>query len=206
MTNTVLSIALVAGVAALGLAVYYTRAVLATSQGTERMVEIAAAIREGAMAFSRTSGDAYVLSSVDEETTLAAVAPIAGAFSAETGQPYACASSFCAPTDDGLLFCRMLCEGAAWFDAEGRPIYPGGDGATGNPGPGGATGDAPPGETPQDDDGCGLPQECGQRPTMPYIPGGDPSPIDPDNGGGTPGGGGGGDGGGGGGGGGTDPY
>ena len=53
MTNTVLSIALVAGVAALGLAVFYTRAVLATSQGNERMVEIAAAIREGAMAFIR---------------------------------------------------------------------------------------------------------------------------------------------------------
>ena len=53
MTNTVLSIALVAGVAALGLAVFYTRAVLATSQGNERMVELAAAIREGAMAFIR---------------------------------------------------------------------------------------------------------------------------------------------------------
>ncbi|HVR33194.1 MAG TPA: sodium-translocating pyrophosphatase [Acidimicrobiia bacterium] len=53
MTNTVLSIALVAGVAALGLAVFYTRAVLATPQGNERMVEIAAAIREGAMAFIR---------------------------------------------------------------------------------------------------------------------------------------------------------
>jgi K(+)-stimulated pyrophosphate-energized sodium pump len=59
MTNTVLSVALVycppllAGVAALGLAVFYTRAVLATSQGNERMVEIAAAIREGAMAFIR---------------------------------------------------------------------------------------------------------------------------------------------------------
>jgi K(+)-stimulated pyrophosphate-energized sodium pump len=53
MTNTVLSIALVAGVAALGLAVFYTRAVLATSQGNERMVELATAIREGAMAFIR---------------------------------------------------------------------------------------------------------------------------------------------------------
>ena len=53
MTNTVLSIALVAGVAALGLAVFYTRAVLATPQGSERMVEIATAIREGAMAFIR---------------------------------------------------------------------------------------------------------------------------------------------------------
>ena len=53
MTNTVLSVALVAGVAALVLAVYYTRAVLATSQGNERMVELAGAIREGAMAFIR---------------------------------------------------------------------------------------------------------------------------------------------------------
>jgi K(+)-stimulated pyrophosphate-energized sodium pump len=53
MTNTVLSVALVAGVAALGLAVFYTRVVLATSMGNERMVEIAAAIREGAMAFIR---------------------------------------------------------------------------------------------------------------------------------------------------------
>ena len=53
MTNTVLSIALVAGVAALGLAVFYTRAVLATSQGNERMVELATAIREGSMAFIR---------------------------------------------------------------------------------------------------------------------------------------------------------
>ena len=53
MTNTVLSVALVAGVAALALAVYYTRAVLATSQGNERMVELAGAIREGAMAFIR---------------------------------------------------------------------------------------------------------------------------------------------------------
>ncbi|HEY5684057.1 MAG TPA: sodium-translocating pyrophosphatase [Acidimicrobiia bacterium] len=52
-STTVLSIALVAGVAALLLAVYYTRAVLATSQGNERMVELAAAIREGAMAFIR---------------------------------------------------------------------------------------------------------------------------------------------------------
>ena len=53
MTNTVLSIALVSGVAALGLAVFYTRAVLATPQGNERMVELATAIREGAMAFIR---------------------------------------------------------------------------------------------------------------------------------------------------------
>jgi K(+)-stimulated pyrophosphate-energized sodium pump len=53
MTNTVLSVALVAGAAALGLAVFYARAVLAAPQGNERMVEIAAAIREGAMAFIR---------------------------------------------------------------------------------------------------------------------------------------------------------
>ena len=51
MTNTVLSIALVSGVAALALAVYYTRVVLAMPQGNERMVELATAIREGAMAF-----------------------------------------------------------------------------------------------------------------------------------------------------------
>ncbi|HJS72553.1 MAG TPA: sodium-translocating pyrophosphatase [Acidimicrobiia bacterium] len=51
MTDTILYVALFAGVLALGLAVYYTRAVLAAPQGNERMVELATAIREGAMAF-----------------------------------------------------------------------------------------------------------------------------------------------------------
>ena len=51
MTETILYIALIAGVLALILAVYYTRVVLATPQGNERMVELATAIREGAMAF-----------------------------------------------------------------------------------------------------------------------------------------------------------
>jgi|FLYL01.1.fsa_nt_gi K(+)-stimulated pyrophosphate-energized sodium pump len=53
MSTTVLSIALIAGVAALVLAVVYARMVLAAPQGNERMVEIASAIREGAMAFLR---------------------------------------------------------------------------------------------------------------------------------------------------------
>jgi K(+)-stimulated pyrophosphate-energized sodium pump len=53
MTDTILYIALVAGVAALILAVYYTRAVLAAPQGNERMIELASAIRAGAMAFLR---------------------------------------------------------------------------------------------------------------------------------------------------------
>ena len=53
MTDTILYIALVAGVLALVLAVYYTRVVLAAPQGNERMVELSTAIREGAMAFLR---------------------------------------------------------------------------------------------------------------------------------------------------------
>jgi K(+)-stimulated pyrophosphate-energized sodium pump len=53
MTDTILYIALVAGVLALALAVFYTRAVLAAPQGNERMVELSAAIRAGAMAFLR---------------------------------------------------------------------------------------------------------------------------------------------------------
>src|SRR5690554_4043362 len=53
MTDTLLYVALVAGLAALALAVFYARAVLATPQGNERMVELASAIREGAMAFLR---------------------------------------------------------------------------------------------------------------------------------------------------------
>jgi K(+)-stimulated pyrophosphate-energized sodium pump len=51
MTDTILYIALVAGVLALVLALYYTRAVLAAPQGNERMIELSTAIREGAMAF-----------------------------------------------------------------------------------------------------------------------------------------------------------
>src|SRR5918996_3935750 len=53
MTDTILYIALVAGVLALALAVFYTRAVLAAPRGNERMVELSTAIREGAMAFLR---------------------------------------------------------------------------------------------------------------------------------------------------------
>ncbi len=53
MTDTILYVALIAGVAGLVLAVYYTRVVLAAPPGNERMVELSAAIREGAMAFLR---------------------------------------------------------------------------------------------------------------------------------------------------------
>ncbi len=53
MTDTILYIALAAGALALVLAVYYTRAVLAAPQGNERMIELATAIRDGAMAFLR---------------------------------------------------------------------------------------------------------------------------------------------------------
>ena len=53
MLNTVLVIALISGVAALVLAIYYTRIVLAADRGNERMVELSTAIREGAMAFIR---------------------------------------------------------------------------------------------------------------------------------------------------------
>jgi K(+)-stimulated pyrophosphate-energized sodium pump len=45
MTDTILYIALVAGVLALVLALYYTRAVLAAPQGNERMIELSTAIR-----------------------------------------------------------------------------------------------------------------------------------------------------------------
>jgi len=51
MTETILYIALAAGVLALLLAVYFTRAVLAAPRGNERMVELSDAIRQGAMAF-----------------------------------------------------------------------------------------------------------------------------------------------------------
>ena len=53
MLNTILYVALGAGALALLLAVYFTRVVLATPQGNERMVELSAAIRAGAMAFLR---------------------------------------------------------------------------------------------------------------------------------------------------------
>lgn len=51
MTDTILYIALGAGVLALFLAVFYTRAVLAAPRGNDRMVELSDAIRAGAMAF-----------------------------------------------------------------------------------------------------------------------------------------------------------
>jgi len=51
MTDTILYIALFAGALGLLLAVYYTRAVLATPRGNQRMVELSDAIRTGAMTF-----------------------------------------------------------------------------------------------------------------------------------------------------------
>ncbi len=51
--DTILYTALVAGALGLILAVYYTRAVLAAPRGNERMIELATAIRSGAMAFLR---------------------------------------------------------------------------------------------------------------------------------------------------------
>ncbi|MGB7859318.1 MAG: sodium/proton-translocating pyrophosphatase, partial [Acidimicrobiia bacterium] len=51
MSDTILYIALAAGGLALLLAVYYTRVVLAAPRGNERMIELADAIRDGAMAF-----------------------------------------------------------------------------------------------------------------------------------------------------------
>jgi K(+)-stimulated pyrophosphate-energized sodium pump len=53
MSETILYIALAAGGAALLLAVYYARIVLAAPQGNERMVELSLAIRQGSMAFLR---------------------------------------------------------------------------------------------------------------------------------------------------------
>ena len=52
-TDAVLTTALVAGVAALLLAVYYARSVLAADQGNDRMKELSLAIREGADAFMK---------------------------------------------------------------------------------------------------------------------------------------------------------
>jgi K(+)-stimulated pyrophosphate-energized sodium pump len=51
MLETILYVALGAGALALLLAVYYTRVVMAAPPGNERMVELSAAIRAGAMAF-----------------------------------------------------------------------------------------------------------------------------------------------------------
>jgi K(+)-stimulated pyrophosphate-energized sodium pump len=51
MTDTILYIALGAGILALLLAVYYTRVVLAAPRGNERMIELSDAIRAGSMAF-----------------------------------------------------------------------------------------------------------------------------------------------------------
>ncbi|MGH8911677.1 MAG: sodium/proton-translocating pyrophosphatase, partial [Acidimicrobiia bacterium] len=53
MTNTLLYIALFSGVAAVALAVFYARGVLAAPRGNERMVELSDAIRSGAMAFMK---------------------------------------------------------------------------------------------------------------------------------------------------------
>ena len=51
MPDLILYSALAAGFAALALAVYYARVVMAAPRGNSRMVEISDAIREGAMAF-----------------------------------------------------------------------------------------------------------------------------------------------------------
>ncbi len=53
MSDLILYAALTAGLAALALASYYRRSVLAAPRGNPRMVEISDAIREGAMAFLR---------------------------------------------------------------------------------------------------------------------------------------------------------
>ncbi len=53
MINAVLTFAVVSGLAALALATYFTRSVLAHGQGDERMVELGGAIREGVMVFLR---------------------------------------------------------------------------------------------------------------------------------------------------------
>ena len=52
-SDAVLTFAVVAGVAALLLAVYYSRSVLSADQGNDRMKELSAAIREGADAFMK---------------------------------------------------------------------------------------------------------------------------------------------------------
>ena len=53
MTDTILYIALGAGVLALLLAVYYSRLVLAAPRGNQRMIELSDVIRQGAMTFLR---------------------------------------------------------------------------------------------------------------------------------------------------------
>ena len=53
MSDVIVYAALVAGLAALLLAVVYARAVLAAPRGNQRMVELSDAIRQGAMAFLR---------------------------------------------------------------------------------------------------------------------------------------------------------
>ncbi|MCI0679480.1 MAG: sodium-translocating pyrophosphatase [Actinobacteria bacterium] len=53
MNDTILYLALAAGVSALLLALYYTRSVLAAPRGNERMVHLADVIRAGAMTFLR---------------------------------------------------------------------------------------------------------------------------------------------------------
>jgi len=53
VTDLILYVALAAGASALLLALFYARAVLAAPRGNERMVELATAIRVGAMAFLR---------------------------------------------------------------------------------------------------------------------------------------------------------
>src|SRR5690554_1602240 len=95
MTDTLLYVALVAGLAALALAVFYARAVLATPQGNERMVELASAIREGAMAFLRREYTwvaafvvvmAVLIALLLDDGVLRAVAYVCGAiFSATAG-------------------------------------------------------------------------------------------------------------------------
>ncbi len=49
-------VAIVSGLAALALAAFYTRQVLAAPQGNDRMVELSTAIQQGAMAFLRREG------------------------------------------------------------------------------------------------------------------------------------------------------
>jgi K(+)-stimulated pyrophosphate-energized sodium pump len=52
-TDNVIYVALAASLAALGLAAFYARYVMAAHPGNDRMIEISAAIREGSMAFLR---------------------------------------------------------------------------------------------------------------------------------------------------------